>query len=276
MKKISFILSLLILAGIIAYMMLPQVGAKITARLFPGLFPEDLLPEEVIVPKKIHLTAIGDSLTQGVGDSNNEGGYLRYLADDLEKLETVKDVKVDNLGIKGYRTTQLLEYLQEKDVKEKVEKADVVLITIGGNDLMQIVKNHIFELQMDLFAGELVHYKKRLDDILAQIRAYNKDTAIVLVGLYNPFSEWFGDIEEMQQVLDDWNSASETVVSEYENTYFVPISEIFSDPDKNLLYDDQFHPNDEGYKRIAGEVFLTLKQHLEPSRGEEYAKEEER
>ena len=43
------------------------------------------------------------------------------------------------------------------------------------------------------------------------------------------------------------------------NAYFVPVEKIFStESDENLLYEDQFHPNERGYSLIADNVYKVM------------------
>ena len=48
----------------------------------------------------IHYTAIGDSLTEGIGDLTNSGGFVPIVADDL-KNTTTNGVQTDNFGKMG-------------------------------------------------------------------------------------------------------------------------------------------------------------------------------
>lgn len=227
-------------------------------------------------PKTLHILAIGDSLTKGVGDTTNKGGYLNYLQKHLETLKEIKDVEITNLGITGQRSDQLLKRLKLEEVQKSIQESDMVFITIGGNDLMKIVKNNFTNLQVDVFEDELDNYQNRLNSILSEVKNVNPSATVVLLGVYNPFSDMFGDIDEFQLIVNEWNDASLKIVNQYENTIFVNISKIFAETDSNLLYEDHFHPNNKGYKLIAKEVFKTLKEYRnseEKDREEEVAHE---
>jgi lysophospholipase L1-like esterase len=217
-------------------------------------------PNENFIPKNLKIVSIGDSLTQGVGDSTKNGGYVPYLENHLESMEGIKNAQFHNYGVRGNRTDQLLKRLKEAKVKKSIEEADVVMITIGGNDVMKIFRENLSHLSLEVFQEEKRLYQNRLNEIMKTIKSYNSDAGIVLVGLYNPFNTWFSDIDEVNQIISNWNSSSEQVLSRYDKTLFIKIDDLFIDSGDTLLYEDYFHPNDEGYKLIADRMFMSLSQ----------------
>jgi lysophospholipase L1-like esterase len=232
---------------------------------------------EEFIPKDIKVVSIGDSLTEGVGDSTGRGGYLPYLEKLLENEKAIKDAEFYNFGVKGHRTTQLLDRLETSEVKEAIKEADMVVITIGGNDVMKVVHENFSDLTLQDFEGEKSLYEKRLNKIVDTVKTLNPDSTVLLLGLYNPFFKWFSDIKEMNQVISDWNDASKTILSQYDKAYFVEVADIFMESPENLLYKDHFHPNDKGYQLIAERMFETLdRQGLDQLIEERFtAKEEE-
>jgi lysophospholipase L1-like esterase len=217
-------------------------------------------PNEDFIPKNLKIVSIGDSLTQGVGDSTKSGGYVPYLEYHLESMEGINNAQFHNYGVRGNRTDQLLKRLKEDKVKKSIEESDVVMITIGGNDVMKIFRENLSHLSLEVFQEEKRLYQERLSEIMKTIKSYNPDAGVVLVGLYNPFNTWFSEIDEVNQIISNWNSASEQVLSSYDKTLFIKIDDLFIDSGDTLLYEDYFHPNDEGYKLIADRMFETLSQ----------------
>ena len=216
------------------------------------------------VPKEIRIISAGDSLTEGVGDSTNTGGYLPYLRTLLEEEKGIKEVDFYNFGVKGNRTPQLLKKLQTEEMKEKLSTADLVILTIGGNDIMKVVRDNISNLQLSVFNKERAVYINNLIEIMNSIIRVNPEAYIVLVGVYNPFSQWFSDIQELDKIVSDWNEASQRVVSNYSNAYFVGIEDLFINPPESLLHTDNFHPNDKGYELIAERLNETLEERTLP------------
>jgi lysophospholipase L1-like esterase len=218
-------------------------------------------PPGNFIPKDLKVVSIGDSLTQGVGDSTKSGGYIPYLQTQLESLKSIKNAEFTNYGVRGNRTDQLLKRLNKEEIKESIDEADLVIITIGGNDVMKTFKENISNLTIKAFEGAMVDYEKRLHNIIQKIQSYNPDAGIVLIGIYNPFSTWFSDIKELNQIIVEWNTISRKVIGEYNQTEFVGVQNMFLNSEKNLLFEeDYFHPNDLGYKLMANRMFEILTQ----------------
>lgn len=202
--------------------------------------------------KDLKIVAVGDSLTQGVGDSENAGGYVGIIDRTINKEEQYAHVQ--NFGKRGDRTDQLLLRLDDPKVATSISEADIVLITIGANDIMQVVKENFTHLTYSQFAEERVDYEKRLRAIFDRIRSLNSETDIYLVGFYNPFAKFFPDINELGLIVDDWNTVGKKVTEDYEHATYIPTKDLFVDEDIELFADDHFHPNDQGYERMAKRV----------------------
>ncbi len=86
------------------------------------------------------IVAIGDSLTQGIGDASGEG-YVKRTASLLQK-KTGKPVEIlNNLGVSGLRADELADRLSEDDAYTMaLSRANLILFTIGGNDLFQFAQ----------------------------------------------------------------------------------------------------------------------------------------
>ncbi|MCH1626362.1 SGNH/GDSL hydrolase family protein [Fredinandcohnia quinoae] len=215
------------------------------------------IPAEFL-PQDLHVTTLGDSLTEGVGDETDNGGYTLYLKEKFLSQKEFRSVSLLNFGVKGHKTTDLLKRLDKKKVQEGIAKADIIIITIGGNDVMKVVRENFLDLSFEVFENAQNSYEERLKQILSEIREYNPEGEIVLVGLYNPFESLIDISSELNEVIDQWNSGSLKVLSQYENTNFVKIGDIFKDTDENLLSTDEFHPNAKGYELISERIFETL------------------
>ena len=209
---------------------------------------------ESFFPKEYNIVAFGDSLTEGIGDTTNSGGYVPLLEDMLLQHKGVKSVNMTNLGIKGNRTSHLIKRLETNDVRSAISNANIVIITVGGNDVMKVVRENFLALSFDAFRSEQSSYENRLKVIINQIRAINENTQIVLVGVYNPFFALIGDLPEVDEVINNWNKGSISVLQQYDNTTFVEVSDIFMDSEVDLLYTDEFHPNSVGYQRMAERI----------------------
>lgn len=203
--------------------------------------------------RDLSVVSVGDSLTEGVGDDARNGGYVGILEETVNQNEHL--VTIDNFGRKGNRTDQLITRLEEeKDVINAVEKADIVLITIGANDIMQVFKDNFTDLSLDKFTSEQIRYEQRLNMIFTTLQNINPDATIYLIGFYNPFKEYFPEIEELEYIVDSWNQIGSDVTKQYDQLNYIPIKDLFDNPDIHYYADDNFHPNHTGYEMIAKRI----------------------
>lgn len=232
----------------------------VIALLVGAVFGIKYYQEAQEVPVK--LVAMGDSLTEGVGDEDENGGYVGIIPDKLEEESNVPSVKTSNYGVSGNKITQLEKRLKtNKTFQQDVKNANVITITIGGNDVMAILQSRLLDIDVADFTKANKTFQQELENLLTDIRSYNKDAAVFLMGIYNPYTTYFSDIKEFDEVIINWNKASEKTVQKYDNVYFVPIAKELENRDKSnqdkpnpLLSDDYFHPNHQGYEKISTEL----------------------
>ncbi|MFA1821809.1 SGNH/GDSL hydrolase family protein [Virgibacillus oceani] len=202
--------------------------------------------------RRLNILAIGDSLTQGVGDSREQGGYVGLLERSINAEEEL--VTFENLGVRGNRSDQLLARLEDPEVEEAIGQADIILVTIGANDVMSVLRENITNLQIQDFIHENGLYEERLYEIFSRMEEINPRSNIFLLGFFNPFDKYFQDISELNMIVNEWNETGETVSDDFDSMTFIPIEDLFEDHDEELFAADNFHPNDEGYRRIAQRV----------------------
>lgn len=226
----------------------------------PGKSPQ----EEWAAKQQIRIVALGDSLTSGTGDLSGRG----YVGQTKEKLQLQlgKPVFVyNNFAIPGFRTYDLLkDWDAKKDIDKALSEADLVLFTIGGNDL--------FEGGQDLFtnpqtgegfnpqgaAQRMPEALKRLEQIVDRIAKAAPQAKIMYVGLYHPFLD-LDPKREGSSVVQLWNTAAFEMANKYPNVTVVPTFDLFEMNLNKYLYTDHFHPNQEGYERIAERIADILK-----------------
>ncbi|MFC4386445.1 GDSL-type esterase/lipase family protein [Gracilibacillus marinus] len=206
--------------------------------------------------KDTHITAIGDSLTQGVGDETENGGYVGILEEQFREADV--QVTIDNFGKRGNRTDQLLKRLEKEEIVESIEESQIVLITIGANDIMKIVKDNFMDLTEEPFIQEQEPYNDRLTQIIERIQSINNEADIYLLGFYNPFEKYFSDIEALNSILTRWNNESRVVANEFDNVTYIPMEDIYQNRSGNFFAEDNFHPNYNGYELMANRVWSYL------------------
>lgn len=229
------------------------------------IFDDFSKPEEVQVEdKKIYYLALGDSLTRGVGDEEQKNGYTKRLAEKLEQWTNISEVILDNRGKRGRRSDQLLALLEKGHYDSELRNSELITLTIGGNDIMKVVKQDLFELKKEAFDKELVKFRERYDQIMEEIRLRNPDVPIIVIGLYNPFSMITDEITDLESIITEWNQTIEDISNQYENACFVDVEDLF-DSNANLVYHtDFFHPNGYGYTIMTERIVSMMKScHIE-------------
>ena len=209
-------------------------------------------------PKNLNIVTLGDSITEGIGDESKNSGYVGLIEDYLDN-----EVMIDNRGIAGYRSDQLLELINEPDVEKSISESDLVLMTIGANDLMKVFKRDLTNLKIEPFFDELNEFEERLTNIFTKIHQINPQAQIYLIGFYDPFSEFFPEVEELSEISSSWNTGSEMVTKKHDYTHYIPTSDLFEKGIADYLATDNFHPNKKGYTKIATEVIDHIKTGVE-------------
>lgn len=208
----------------------------------------DLNKEEEQNQEAVQVIALGDSLTRGTGDVSGKG-YVGLVTDRLKENVAPQEIIVSNLGIKGLTSEKLLEQLEQHTITRQLREADIILMTIGGNDLFQQGET-LFHLNLAEIEQLKEEYLANLQQIFTKIRNINPETTIFILGLYNPFIE-LEDSETTNAVVRGWNHATETLTGQFEKIVFVPTFDLFQLSVQDYLYSDHFHPNQAGYKLIA-------------------------
>ncbi|MBZ2159422.1 SGNH/GDSL hydrolase family protein [Streptococcus australis] len=234
--------------------------------LLPSASPVMTKTSGTVKKQAFTYVAIGDSLTQGVGDTTNQGGFVPLLAQSLTN-ETDFEVKAINYGASGNTSSQILSRMQEKkEIGKDLKQARLMTLTVGGNDLRKAVLEDTSNLDLDRFDKPAKRYVKNLKQIIDLARKDNPDLPIYVVGIYNPLYLNFPDLTDLQTLVDQWNQRTEETLSAYQGVYFVPINDLLykgidgksgvteSELEKetvtnDALYDeDSFHPNQTGYE----------------------------
>lgn len=212
------------------------------------------------IPKEVFVVGLGDSLTEGIGDEYKKNGYFGRLTDAMLNWKGVKEVQVDNLAKKGRRSDQLLTQLKDPEIQAYLKDADIIVFTIGGNDLMKIVKRDLFNLKTKPFYDELEQYSARIDEVYGIIRALNNDAIIIAGGLYNPLSNIMDETQEFEEILDSWNNSIEARAVLDDKSCFVPVRDLFNSNVNMVYHTDFFHPNAKGYEEMANRFLESIEQ----------------
>src|SRR5690625_4882086 len=206
--------------------------------------------------QNMNIVTFGDSLTEGIGTAYNQGGFVSVLERTINEDEKV--ASFTNYGKLGEQTTDLRRRLNKPSVQQSIERANIIILTVGANDMIKVIKENFFHVTLELFHDERNRFENRLGRIFKKIEELNPKVHIYMIGFYNHFEQDFNHIPEFEQIISSWNKASEQVTEKNNNRTYVPIHDIFSH-NPSLLSEDYFHPNEKGYLKIAERLLKHFK-----------------
>ena len=263
MKRFSIIVVPLVTAVVtllILFLTIPKAESRIRV----------VRDESQNYKKSVHFVAVGDSLTEGVGDQTKRGGYVPLVADALQQKYGLTSIEKNNYGVSGERSDQILKRVKkDTDLRSSLASADFITMTVGGNDLFQAFQKNLNAKNAKQFDRPIKKYGEHVKNILEEMRELNPNAPIYIIGIYNPYFLNFPDIKAMQTVVDNWNDETQSLTKETKNCFFVPVNDLLykgiatkdsgqtnessnSEVKNNALYDeDNFHPNNLGYQLMA-------------------------
>ncbi len=204
---------------------------------------------------KPYYVVLGDSIAYGSGLSNPvDACYGKIIADTC-------DFDYVNHAIPGHTTNNLIARLAEEEVISDVSKADIISISIGGNDFLM---SDLVGLMFDsMVKGDYSEFDRigecfyvNLCEIIGTIRSVNDSAVILMQTLYNPQEGYLR--APYQQGADRINAAIYRFAEENPGAItVVDIGTALGDDVENFAGDD-IHPSAKGNEIIAGEILRTL------------------
>lgn len=195
---------------------------------------------------------VGDSLGSGVGDEDGLGFDQRYL--ELLSQDDNQERELTNISVPGFVSSQLADQLDTGEYDSDIETADLILISIGGNDLNRLYFQNT-ETMIAEFDETLSAFLSNLESLLSTIRSLNPEAQLALIGLYDPYNI---EDQEINRLLLEWNHASRLAASADARLAYIPTYEAFQYHLADYLSDDLFHPNGAGYQTIAESLYQVL------------------
>lgn len=248
------------------------------------------------VPQKV--LVIGDSITTGYGLDGYENGrdnvesYANLLKRDFEKGLTDGKLDFINKGIDGQTSPELLESLQKGEYDVDLENCDLVLISIGGNDLLHTLYGFFSQnsdygikptdLLKDHSIGDLVNIYTDLSKVLEKkLKEYDTnikditsyiddkcDARVIVQTLYNPLDTREKPKLFMAFVKSKITSLNEKIAgnaNDEQGNERYEIADVFTafsgqgDKLTNINKID-IHPNADGHKKIYETIDAVIKQ----------------
>ncbi len=198
---------------------------------------------------------LGDSIAYGSGISNSkEACYGKIVAD-------TNGYDYANHAIPGHTTTNLINRLKDEAVIADLKKADIISISIGGNDFLM---SNLIGLMFDsIVKGDHSEFDRIADgfytnfcEIIDIINSHNADAVILMQTLYNPQSGYLR--APYQQGADRINAVIEKYNTENPGEIvIVDVATALGDDMANYA-DDEIHPSSQGNEIIANVILDKL------------------
>ncbi|NDI36207.1 GDSL-type esterase/lipase family protein [Chengkuizengella sediminis] len=197
----------------------------------------------------INYLALGDSLTVGVGASSPQYGFVpQYISKTNRELK--KYIFCENMGVSGATSEDVLDMvINFEDIQLLIKQADMISITVGGNDMKNAAVQFLRSKNESVLAAALKRFNYNFDniiDIIHQLKKHNKKNYMLRgMNLYNPFPKIPGTavwVKRFNQHIESFEGKNIGIANVYP---------IFVGREKELLSSDNFHPNGKGYYLMA-------------------------
>lgn len=189
--------------------------------LSPGIEAKEIVKDQV------KLVTVGDSLTEGIGDTTDQGGYEKRIAQLIATKDHVK-VKTHNYGKAGDRSDQILKRVQNNPTAQKnIKAADMIVMTSGGNDLQQelfkLIQTKEEKDVLPKVKAQTNEYANSLNELMNYIRTLNPDAPIFIFGNYNPLYVYLANRPDINQAVHLYNAVNSETAHDNKNTYYISI-----------------------------------------------------
>lgn len=204
--------------------------------------------------ENLNYLVLGDSIAYGSGIANPvEACYGKIVAD-------TNGYNYKNLSKPGSTSENLLNSLDNEEVAQAVANADIIQISIGGNDFLRhnialLILNGMFG-NMAPFNEIQQNFLKNGTQIILKIKELNPDAHILVQTIYNPN---FIYARTFQLGLDRINGTIRAGLEDYPGTYtIVDVGNHFKGH-WDYIAVDVVHPNAKGNLEIAKLTLQVLK-----------------
>lgn len=155
------------------------------------------------------LLLLGDSITYGYGLEGDRDSCRSY-GNQLREHLGVEWENFKNAAVNGDTSADLLALLPS--LQKEVKEADLIVITIGGNDLLGIiwgavaavggnagdiiamlndpayVSKFLEKITMDVISNTIIKYSVNMSGIVSYIRSNNPNARVLFLAQYDPMS----------------------------------------------------------------------------------------
>jgi lysophospholipase L1-like esterase len=194
---------------------------------------------------------LGDSVARGYGARN--GGLTPHLKKFFEA--EYGEVEIINKGVDNLTSKGLLNNMEKnQEVRSAVSSANIVLINVGGNDLIKRFRiGGSKALVLNIFRIRR-SYNRNLEAIIEHIKELNPYAAIIVNSLYNSLDDNYQYFGFTKILFTLWNRS-------IKQDSIIKVNTKGLSRDKDIWV-DMVHPNDAGYEELAKIIIQQLKPFL--------------
>ncbi len=197
---------------------------------------------------------LGDSIAQGFGIFNrDEACYGKIVADTL-------GYNYKNYGIDGYRSIDLVELLKTEEVQNSIKNADLISLSIGGNDYLQ---QNLPVIIFSILRGDF-HYLDDIEEmfienfanIISSVKKLNPKATLIVQTLYNPRVDLLRDI--YAHATNRVNKNIRDYLSAHPGDFYLLDTVPFMEGHIECVAVDTVHPSAVGNEEIAKALIKKL------------------
>ena len=216
--------------------------------------------------KRPNILALGDSIAAGYGLESQDDNYLSIFSENIGGV-------LQNDAVSGYDSADLLTLVSSGRLSQDIANADVIIISIGGNDLLHNNELLVSTLKNaylkggEFFPEEVKKiysdFESNLASVLDLLRSKNKNAPIILQTLYNPAEKQGYKIavvnvgKLVNKYIDLLNETVFNICNGRENVFVFDVAPIMNkDADNfyNLQSKLDIHPTKKGHQTLS-EIF---------------------
>jgi len=232
------------------------IAALLLATLF--ILPLGILAQAQTTPNPKFLV-LGDSIAAGSGVyiNSEKRAYANRVAE-------AKGYDLTNYGAGGDTSAHLLRKVKEdQDIRHAIRQADIIAVSIGGNDLMHA--EDFTALVIEGLLGDysriepvLAAYRENFAGIIGGIRALNPGAKLIVQTLYNPAFPLPSLREAYGTAIQGINAAIRDYLAAHPGAFVVAdVYDAFQQR-RGAVFVDMTHPSGYGHYIIASVLIATI------------------
>ena len=208
------------------------------------------------------IVVFGDSIAAGYGLSSQDQNYVNIFAKNI-------GASLKNDAVSGYESADMLALLGTYSAQNDIINANIVVISIGGNDLLHKKETIVSTLKETLHGGKFftddinaiyTNYEANLTSCISIIKEKNPNAKIIIQTLYNPAEKQGYKVSVINvgklanRYIDKLNESILTVCANKTNVYVFDVStEMNKDAANfyNLQTNFDIHPTVQGHQTLA-------------------------